>query len=455
MQRYIALCGLLLGWMSGSAAAAVGSVPSAASNPPRYKLVPGLELNYRSNWSIKYWKADKSSRKDEQIDVTLSVIRGNADGSDRLIIRQNDVSTLTITGKQRREQRCSDISYADAFPDGRIVPSPAIEVATVPAVLFPPLPKDAAEATSGWEATEQLFRFSCRRESSASNWVFSAMLETPFNKTYLEKHTARYTLDVSLGLLRGLDESINRDSGIHEDGIGMTELISVRTIEPEKLRQIASDADGYFPAVENYDAQLKVAARASPEDAAKIADEAETKLKRATDRLRMAVFKDAAADLLKGHEARARNVVEKARVNPIGKPAPSFEATDIDGRRVRLVDLRGKVVVLDFWYRGCAWCVASMPQLNQLAADFTGSPVAILGMNTDSDPADARFVIDKMKLKYPTLKAETLAHTFDVDEFPTLLLIDQHGVIRDVHVGYSANLRRDLGLQIRKLLSEK
>ena len=139
----------------------------------------------------------------------------------------------------------------------------------------------------------------------------------------------------------------------------------------------------------------------------------------------------------------------------VGKPAEAFETKDIDGKAVKLADLKGKVVVLDFWYRGCGWCIKAMPQMNGLAEDFAGKPVAIFGMNTDANEEDARFVIEKMGLKYPTLKAIGLPEKFGVQGFPTLIVIDQEGKVHDLHVGYTPTLREDVGRQIKALLEKK
>ena len=65
-------------------------------------------------------------------------------------------------------------------------------------------------------------------------------------------------------------------------------------------------------------------------------------------------------------------------------------------------------------------------------------------MNTDRNEADAKFVADAMGLKYATLRAEGIPEKYGVQGFPTLILIDPEGTVRDVHVGYSPTLRADL-----------
>ena len=96
-----------------------------------------------------------------------------------------------------------------------------------------------------------------------------------------------------------------------------------------------------------------------------------------------------------------------------------------------------------------------MPQMNQLADDFKNDPVAILGLNTDRERKDAEFVIKTMQLKYPTLCIKhDSAGEFGVQGFPTLVLLDRKGVVRELHVGYSADLREQVGKAVRGLLAE-
>ena len=111
--------------------------------------------------------------------------------------------------------------------------------------------------------------------------------------------------------------------------------------------------------------------------------------------------------------------------------------------------------MLDFWYRGCGWCIKAMPQLNALAGQFEGRPVAVLGMNTDRNEADAKFVCDAMSLKYATLRADGIPEKYGVQGFPTLVVIDSEGTVRDVHEGYSPTLQTDVAKTIEGLLTKK
>src|SRR5262249_2298317 len=99
--------------------------------------------------------------------------------------------------------------------------------------------------------------------------------------------------------------------------------------------------------------------------------------------------------------------------------------------------------------------IRAMPQINQLTQDFKDQPVAVLGMNIDKDEKDALFVIDKMKLAYPSLKAEGMPEKYGVQGYPTLIILDQKGKVADVHVGYWPTLRADVAKSLKRLLEKK
>lgn len=120
-----------------------------------------------------------------------------------------------------------------------------------------------------------------------------------------------------------------------------------------------------------------------------------------------------------------------------------------------MANYRGKVVLMDFWYRGCGFCIQAMPQLEQVADDFKNDPVVVLGINNDQDEQDARFVADKMHLTYAnTLRGPEIPAKYGVHAFPTFIMIDQAGIVRYVRDGYTPQLREELDQAVRSVLSE-
>ena len=86
--------------------------------------------------------------------------------------------------------------------------------------------------------------------------------------------------------------------------------------------------------------------------------------------------------------ARVDEVKEEANQlkTSLNKPSPDWSATDIDGKPVKLADLRGKVVIMDFWYRGCVFCMFAMPQVKQLAEDYRDKPVVMFSETSAGSP---------------------------------------------------------------------
>jgi peroxiredoxin len=179
-------------------------------------------------------------------------------------------------------------------------------------------------------------------------------------------------------------------------------------------------------------------------------------LRLARDRVNLPLVVAQFDPLLRELEGSAKYHAEakKQRECVLNKPAAKWAASDLDGKKHSLAGYRGKVVVLDFWYRGCGWCVKAMPQVKEVCKYFQGKPVVVLGMNTDSDENDARFVADKLQLNYPTLRAKGVPEKYGVQGFPTLIVIDRDGVLRGWHAGYSPTLREELVKTIEGLLGD-
>ena len=133
---------------------------------------------------------------------------------------------------------------------------------------------------------------------------------------------------------------------------------------------------------------------------------------------------------------------------------PDWKLSGFDDTTYSISELRGNVLILDFWHRGCAWCIHAMPEIKEIAMYFQDKPVLVLGMNTDSNSKDARSVIYKMNLNYPNLKATGIPEKYGIDSFPTFVIIDQKGVIRKFHLGYSANLKDSIISEVEKILRE-
>ena len=235
----------------------------------------------------------------------------------------------------------------------------------------------------------------------------------------------------------------------------------MRELPPAELAALGSESETFFALTDEAD---KLTDRASRDFAhtAQLYDQAEARLKELEGKLTVPALKDALVAKLKSHADSRKYEIESDEkfAKLIDQPSAEWETTDLEGKPRKLADYRGKVVLLDFWYRGCGWCIRAMPQIKQVAADFDGQPVAVIGMNNDHNLDDARFVIETMKLPYENLKNslrndDGINEKYAVNAWPTLVMLDGKGVIRHIHVGYTPTLREELGAKIRELLAEK
>lgn len=420
---------------------------------PRYRLTPGRELSYEGKSSFTFGQGPETGEHRSRDEWTIWVLRANSDGSTRLLCRHVNQFIQLQNGKEQHQQSQTDVVYADLFPDGRILPNPSIRYRGSPEGIFPPLPKDRAEAKAGWESISG----DRKRIAKPDGDEFTVQIVDLWDKIYLSTNNSRYTFDAERGLISKMKNEYSQGYGFKGKGTGNLELIGEKTVSAEDLKKLVADTDRYFDVTAAYDDALRTAQKLTPEKCQETMTKLAETQKAAADAISQPDLKKAMNDKIQKHDQMAKYAQDESirRDKFIGKPAHSFKAVDLKDKSVTLEDLRGKVVVLDFWYRGCGWCIKAMPQINQLTTDFTDKPVAILGMNTDSDKEDAEFVVKEMALKYPTLRIEhEMASKFGVQGFPTLVLIDKKGVVRDLHVGYSPTLREEVGKAIQQLLAE-
>jgi len=131
------------------------------------------------------------------------------------------------------------------------------------------------------------------------------------------------------------------------------------------------------------------------------------------------------------------------------RPAPGFSLKDLDGKEVSLEDLKGKVVVLDFWATWCAPCIKSFPAMQMAVDKYKEDPeVAFLFINTwerQEDPAAAvKQFMDRrgfnftvlMDKKDPVSKRNPVVESYNVTGIPVKFIIDADGNIRHKLTGF-------------------
>jgi peroxiredoxin len=113
-----------------------------------------------------------------------------------------------------------------------------------------------------------------------------------------------------------------------------------------------------------------------------------------------------------------------------GKTAQDFP-TEIGGKQGHLSDLRGKVVVLNFWATWCAPCVEETPALNKLQKYIESRGGVVLGVSVDEDAAAYEKFLKDQGINFPTFREPTrkVALDYGTPVFPDTYIIDRHGKI--------------------------
>lgn len=442
--------------------AGASTSPVLADEPtvvPRYALAVGQELTFSSQGEFKF----ETGAHVNSNDWTVWVIRKNDNGSFRVVLRDSSIfrqlSNSAPAKRNANEQPDVTIGFCDIFDDGRIAAKEGLGYQLDPSVLFPKLPKDANEVKEGWERAgsyDSLVRYKQAGDGPESNtFSFEGVSESPSDKIYVSSHSYRFQFDRKRGLLGRAETQSTQGYGFNGKGTGTTELKGVETHDAAWLKPFTAAADAYFAATKVYE-DLTTKAEKDKEFEA-LLTKAEDSLKDAQTKVEVPLFREQLDRQIKQHRSMLSYYKQSAkeRAEVLGKPSADWETKDLAGKTHTLKDYHGKVVLLDFWYRGCGWCIRAMPQVKQIAAEFEGQPVAVLGMNTDRDEKDAQLVIETMGLNYPNLKAEGLPEKYHVRGFPTLVILDQEGNVADLHVGYSPKLREEVTKSVKRLLEKK
>ena len=119
--------------------------------------------------------------------------------------------------------------------------------------------------------------------------------------------------------------------------------------------------------------------------------------------------------------------------------APAFAVTTLDGQRVSMDELQGKVVLIDFWATWCEPCREALPHIRDIAKKFQGQPLVILSVSLDDDERKWKEFIAKNEMTWPQYRdggfGGPVAKMFDVTAIPNTFTIDADGVLQAEHIG--------------------
>ncbi|MBD8083977.1 TlpA family protein disulfide reductase [Chryseobacterium caseinilyticum] len=137
-----------------------------------------------------------------------------------------------------------------------------------------------------------------------------------------------------------------------------------------------------------------------------------------------------------------------------GSLAPEFELKVFNENRfMSLKNLKGDVILLDFWIKNCNACIESVPHINALQEKFKNKKFKVISINSYDSLEKIGWFSNKYKVKYPILSnGKTVADTYAVTAFPNFILINQSGKIVSVTEGFDEKNGLKIEAEIRNLI---
>jgi peroxiredoxin len=137
------------------------------------------------------------------------------------------------------------------------------------------------------------------------------------------------------------------------------------------------------------------------------------------------------------------------KILDVGYMMPNFKSTDINGEIIELSKMKGKIVVLNFWFIKCPPCRKEIPELNRIVSDFSKENIEFISISTDSENNIKKF-LNKYEFNYRHISGENILEDFKVKSYPTNIVLDKNGEIVYLEIGGREDIYDQVRLGIEK-----
>jgi thiol-disulfide isomerase/thioredoxin len=137
-------------------------------------------------------------------------------------------------------------------------------------------------------------------------------------------------------------------------------------------------------------------------------------------------------------------------------PAPNFTLKSMGGNNLKLSEMTGNVVLINFWASWCGPCREEMPLLNALHKKYQPLGFTVLGVNVEENVDGARSFLKNVPVDFPILLDNTneVSKRYKVVAMPTTVVVDRDGNMRFLHEGYKPGDEKKYRQMIKKLIRE-
>ncbi len=444
----------------------VALATDSTSTLPRYQFKVGQELVYKLTSEEKLkWENDTGSERERE--WRIYVTRQNSDGSWRLVVRSTvKLFKIPIEGDPILRLENDFLGYCNLHSDGSYALNPTLGYNFwfwfCPDEILFPLPRDVESLRNGWSgaapSADGTFSFMTNARNGKA-LAFSGTRRDPGDASAKQTRTVTVDFDTARGRADKIVTEVDTrmgGNGKNAHILYTVELVEERFHDAEWLATFDAEAEAYFALSERFfRVHDGLSHTAKSRSACELAlSGMRRSIVDARDRAPM--HGEAYTMLLNIHDRLSKSArIRAEKYEQIYAMLPvDWVTTDFEDRQHRLVDYRGRVVLLDFWYRSCTHCILAFPKVKSLIEKYREAPVVVLGINNDREHEDARHVIAKYELRYPTLHGANVAKSYKITSWPTFLVIDQSGRVASIHTGNMPHLEDEISEVIDRLLSQ-